>query len=82
MIPRRIFGATHRLGKPGNWDAESNGDCVHLWIKIENGVCWSAWEPTPEELERLNAGASVVLGIVGGQPPVSLAIAEVEPEPT
>ena len=34
--------------------------------------CQSAWEPTPRELAILNAGGSVILSIIGGQPPVML----------
>ena len=31
----------------------------------------SAWEPTPDELALLNAGGTVVLRIIGWQPPVA-----------
>jgi hypothetical protein len=34
----------------------------------------SAWEPTPEELAHLNAGGSVILRVLGGQPPVALYV--------
>lgn len=38
----------------------------------------TAWEPTPDELERLNKGAPVYLRIVGsGHPPVMLEVGEV-----
>lgn len=36
--------------------------------------CDSAWEPTPAELEMLNAGGSVVLRVVGWQVPVALYV--------
>ncbi|MCO6386362.1 hypothetical protein [Aliihoeflea sp. 40Bstr573] len=40
----------------------------------------TAWQPTPDELERLNAGASVHLRILGvAHPPVMV---EVGPTPT
>ncbi len=80
MIPKRISGATHRLGKPNDWDAEENGDCVHLLVRIEDGCVCSAWEPTPDELAMLNAGGSVILSIVGGQPPVMLSVELLEGE--
>lgn len=38
----------------------------------------SAWEPTPDELERLNRGALVYLRIVGkSHPPVRLEVGDV-----
>jgi hypothetical protein len=75
MIPKRIAGATHNLGRPPGWDEARDGNCGHLWVRVEteNGRvarCVSAWEPTPEELAILNAGGSVLLSIVGWQPPV------------
>lgn len=74
MIPNRIEGATHRLGKPQGWDS-NDPNCVHLWIRKEGEVFTSSWEPTPAELELLKAGGSVRLSIVGGQPPVMLSVA-------
>ena len=82
MIPRRIKGFTHVLGAPKNWNAARDGKCVGLAIRAsrvrQKGPveCQSAWEPTPEELALLNAGGSVILTVVGRQPPVRL---EVEP---
>jgi len=75
MISKRIEGATNYLGAPPGWDPERDGHCSHLAIRREGNVCYSAWEPTPEELAKLNAGGSVILGVVGGQPPVSLSVA-------
>lgn len=75
MIPRRIKDATNRLGPPKGWDQERDGKCVDLWIRVtEHGDCQSAWGPTPEELAILSAGGSVVLSVVGGQPPVNLSV--------
>lgn len=38
----------------------------------------TAWEPTPEELAKLNAGAPVLLRILGsGHPPVMLTVGDV-----
>lgn len=72
MIPRRILGATHNLGAPTGWDPERDGFCGVLPIRAAEGCCLSAWEPTPDELEILNAGGSVILQVRGGQPPVML----------
>ncbi len=81
MIPKRIADATHFLGAPKNWRPEANGQCSHLAVRVvEDNVWQSAWEPTPRELELLNAGGAVVLSIVGGQPPVALSVELVKPE--
>lgn len=73
MIAKRINNATHRLGAPSDWD-ESKGKCHALSIRQTDGCCESAWEPTPEELQLLNAGGSVILRVRGGQPPVLLYV--------
>lgn len=80
MIPGRIAGATRYLGAPAGWVPEETGDCAHLAIcdiPLSDGTpsMLSVWEPTPDELERLAAGAQVYLTIVGqGHPPVSLGV--------
>ncbi len=75
MIPRRIKNATHLLRPPVDWNEARDGRCVDLAVRVNgNGDFESAWEPTPEELAVLNAGGSVVLRIVGGQPPVMLYV--------
>lgn len=53
-------------------------DCFDLYVRVEydseyGHVFCSAWEPTPKQLEILNAGGSIVVKIVGtGQPPLML----------
>lgn len=83
MIPRRISGATHNLGAPKDWNPERDGDCCHLAVRVvaEPGTgCLfeSAWEPTPAELKALNEGGSIVLRVIGGQPPVWLYVESFE----
>ena len=78
MIPMRIKNATAYMGAPKGWQPEADGDCVHLAVRQIENVFESAWEPTPAELTMLNAGGSVVLRVVGGQPPVMLIV---EPPP-
>lgn len=82
MINKRIVGTTIVLGAPAGWKEQTDdANCVGLAVRVETlgrlTVCHSAWEPTPEELERLNAGASVILSVVGGQPPVALEVGEI-----
>ena len=76
MIPKRISNFTHAYGAPAGWDEEKNGNCAQLHVRISkydaNIYFESSWEPTPDELAALNAGGSVILRILGGQPPVML----------
>jgi len=74
MIPMRIEGTTRKLGAPGDLP-----NCVSLCIRDEivDGVHMmaSAWSVTPEELERLNNGANIVLWVVGrSHPPVQIMV--------
>jgi hypothetical protein len=54
---------------PKDWDAEANGRCAPLAVRVEGIAFSSAWEPTPAELELLKAGGNVVLTVFGGPPP-------------
>ena len=80
MIPKRISGATHNLGPPKGWDAERDGKCGHLTVRVEGNLYSSAWEPTPDELVTLLNGGSIVLSVVGDQPPVMLSVEPLPPE--
>lgn len=85
MIPRRIHGANRWMGAPVGWNPEIDGHCSHLAVRMsvcETLVfCESAWEPTPEDLDLLNKGGSVILRVVGGQPPVALYVEALIEEP-
>ncbi len=82
MLKRVIRGWNAAPGAPHGWNPERDGDCGVLPIRVHppdalalrRPVQWceSAWEPTPQELEYLNAGGSVVLRVAGWQVPVSL----------
>lgn len=76
MIPARISGATHShyLGAPKGWKPEEDGQCCHLAVRVTDNVWESAWEPTPDEMAAIAAGAKIVLRVVGGQPPVMLYV--------
>ena len=69
MIPLQIKGATRVLG-------ESQG---YLKLPVrDDGVMFTAWEPTPDELKCLMLGAPVILMIAGTQhPPVALSVGDV-----
>jgi hypothetical protein len=75
MIPGRIPGATRVLGAPAGWDVSANGLCSGLAIRDCDGVMLSSWQPSPEEIERIVAGAPVHLYVWGaGHPPVALEV--------
>lgn len=81
MIPARIEGCTRALGAPKGWNPETDGHCGMLPIRDElrddMPIMLSAWEPTPAELVALNAGAKVLLRVVGqGHPPVMLYVGD------
>lgn len=82
MIAGRIPGATRALGAPAQWDDVAGElPCGTLPIRDEviDGLPFmaSAWLPTPEELARLNEGASIELRIFGrGHPVVSVGVGE------
>lgn len=81
----RITGATRNLGAPANWDPATDGHCGGLPIRDaphSPGVnsMTSAWIPTPNELERLAAGAPIYLVVLGvTHPPVALTIGDPPP---
>lgn len=86
MNPKVIDGWNAAPGAPVNWNPERDGPCGSLPIRVHPpealkpgafmGVEWcdSAWEPTPHELAKLNAGGQVVLRCYGWQIPVSLTV--------
>lgn len=75
VIPGRIENFTRIWGAPEGWDEAVDGPCCGLAVREQGGVLASVWEPTPAELERLNAGAPVYLFIAGTvQPPVGIEV--------
>lgn len=70
----RILGCTRELGKAQGFiglpirDAISNSGLP---------VMQSVWTPSPDELAALNAGANVLLEVIGtAHPPVMLSVGE------
>lgn len=96
MLKKVIRGWNAAPGAPANWNPEKDGDCgalpIRYWPrdgKLDGSGkriqwCESAWEPTPKELEALNAGGQVVLRVHGWQVPVALYVERYtdEPDPT
>lgn len=84
MNPARIEGANVCFKRPAGSRADQ---CVDLFVRREVIAVgdppeeWiglsSAWTPTAEELAALNAGAAIILTIMGTQqPPVSLHVSD------
>lgn len=79
----RIEGFTRELGKPVNWDNEKDGHCASLPIRdlqFEDGSQYmvSAWEPTPEELNKIIQGESIKLWIQGiNHPVVTITVGDI-----
>jgi hypothetical protein len=82
MIIQHIAGATRVLGKQQGYLGLPVRDEVRD-VKIGDQVAraqsmTTAWEPTPDELRRLNEGASVYLCVLGTMhPPVTIEVGEV-----
>lgn len=78
MIIRAIDGFTRCLAKPKDWDEEKFGPCTGLPIldhvdQNDQHSMISAWEPTPDEIKSLIAGAPIYLRVLGTiHPPVGL----------
>ncbi len=72
MIIKRIDGTTRVLGQSQGYCGLPIRD-----ILLDDGTpCMQcAWEPTPEELLKLLAGAPIILSVLGTtHPPVVLAV--------
>lgn len=84
MLKQVIRGYNTTIGAPAGWNLKLSGTCDALAIKVvgrpgsQGCYCESAWEPTPGELELLNAGGHVILRVAGWQVPCSLFV---EPRP-
>ena len=81
MLRRRIFGAAVEMNPPEGW-TNDDPPCGKLPVRIEKAgshlVYVSAWELTPDELEKIEAGGSIILRCLGSQPPVALTVELVE----
>ncbi|RKF23372.1 hypothetical protein D6851_02560 [Altericroceibacterium spongiae] len=70
------FTGARMLGAPKGWDQKLDGMCGILPVADEVDVqsghnfMYSVWKPTPEQLEALNNGGAIRLGICGESHPV------------
>lgn len=73
MLIKCIDGFTRQFGAPADWDGKDMSCGVLPVLDVETGegnFMLSAWEPTPPELEALNKGANIILGVRGTVHPV------------
>lgn len=81
MIPAVITGWNRTFKKP---DQMSDEECRDLKVRVQRfqigsgRECFaftSAWSPTPQELEAIQAGANIELTIIGmSHPPISISV--------
>lgn len=79
MLIGMIEGVTRIIGKSqGYLGLPLRDEVIHCTVGGEGTPCMvTAWQPTPDELARLNAGASVHLRVIGSQhPPVMLDVGD------
>lgn len=74
MLIGRIEGFTRDLGRPLDWDEETQGPCASLPIKDiivgGNNFMESIHEFTPDEITAILNGAKLHLGVSGKTHPV------------
>ena len=79
MIIGRIEGATRVLGKSQGYLGLPLRDVlINSTVDgPETPAMETAWLPTPDEIERINAGAPVILCVIGvAHPPVMVSVGQ------
>lgn len=70
------FNGSRRIGPPKGWDAQLDGECGDIYVADAvdpvSGLrfMYSVYKPTPADLEALNAGGLLRLGIAAPAHPV------------
>lgn len=64
MEPTKIPGANRVLAPPPDWDPR-DGECSPLPVLFTGRFFQSAWQPSPQEIECMQAGAPVIVTIWG-----------------
>lgn len=79
MIIKHIAGATRVIGKSqGYIGLPLRDETINCTVRGPATPCMvTAWEPTPAEIERIRAGAPVLLRVLGtAHPPVMIEVGE------
>lgn len=70
------FPGARPIGKPRDWDASLDGECGTIFVTDEidtltgHNFMYSVYKPTAADLEALNNGGVLRLGIMGRAHPV------------
>lgn len=70
------FPGARRIGAPRDWDAQLDGECGTIFVTDAvdtlsgQNFMYSLYKPTAEDLEALQAGGVLRLGIMGHAHPV------------
>jgi hypothetical protein len=67
-------GRNARFMSPKRWNDTERQTCASLTVRVDGEYFSSAWKPSMEQLETLNAGGSIVLTVLGSHPAVSLGV--------
>jgi hypothetical protein len=80
MMIAMIKGATRTAGKTQGYLTLPIRDVVIInkATGLETPAMDTAWTPTPDELDRLNKGANIVVRILGNVPPPMLVMVDTE----
>ena len=78
MIIKMIEGATRIIGEAqGYLGLPLRDEEIHCSVNGLTPSMLTAWEPTPDEIARINAGALVLLRVLGtAHPPVMIEVGE------
>ena len=73
MMIARIEGTTRVCGKSQGY--------LGLPVRDETvdgvNIMHTAWEPTPDEIKRINQGAKIIVSVIGNNPqPIMLGVSE------
>lgn len=84
MLIKRILGATRVIGKSqGYLGLPVKDEVVHDSVSgFDVDTMTTAWEPTPDELAALNAGAPIHVRIFGRMHPPIIVMTGPLPEET
>ena len=76
MLIKRIEGTTRVLGKSqGFRGLPIRDEVIHEATMGQTPAMCSAWEPTPDEIHRLAAGAPVIVRLLGrDHPPIMVEV--------
>lgn len=80
MQSTRTRDATANFTPPKNWDAERDGPCFDLQVRVEPYSVYnqftSTWKPSAQDIAHIIAGGVIELHMVGTMCPVALEVVD------